>query len=29
MVIVCLELMDFLHNHVFKRSHQEEADSEE
>ncbi len=29
MVIVCLELMDFLHNHVFKNSHQEDSDEEE
>ena len=28
MVIVCLELMDFLHNHVFKKSHQEEEEEE-
>ena len=29
MVIVCLELMDFLHNHVFPQSHQEEKEEEE
>ena len=29
MVIVCLELMDFLHNHVFKNNRQEEKDEED
>jgi uncharacterized membrane protein YhiD involved in acid resistance len=29
MVIVCLELMNFLHHHVFRNHHKDEYDADE